>query len=432
MYIVRHAVIQSILVLMNRSKKGILFLALSFALALNHRSFAQDTLGSDELFSLARKEAFDNKNYPKAIELSKTALIKSPDYYDIRNFLGRVYTWSNKIDSARAEFKKVLAKDQTNEDALNGIFDLEYWNNNYSNALHYAEEGSKAYPNSEELLIKKVKALNSLGRSTEALNAISSFSKNNPNSTKALEQEASLKSLNARNKVGVGYTFIYNDRFKQNWNLANVSYGRAFKGVGTITFGANYANRFNSNGYEFEAETYPSIAKGLYAYLGGAVSEGGLFPNYRVGFSLYKSLPASFEVEAGMRHLQFSSSTTLYVLGVGRYFGNTFVGLRSFLTPSEGELSKSFNLSGKVFLSDDRNDFFNVTLGTGISPDDRTRRLTDNITQNLKSYKAAADYSKNLSKTFTLALGAGWFYEEYSADEDGNQYQINLGLQKRF
>src|SRR5579862_20755 len=90
----------------------LLLLIISFKAA-----FAQTEFSSDELFQQARKAAFDQKNYAKAISLSKQALVKSPDYSDIHVFLGRVYTWTDKLDSARAQFNLVLGKHPDNEDA---------------------------------------------------------------------------------------------------------------------------------------------------------------------------------------------------------------------------------------------------------------------------------------------------------------------------
>ena len=65
---------------------------------------AQENLSSDEMFVKARKLAFDDKNYPAAIALTKKALLKSPDYTDIEIFLGRLYTFTDKVDSARVVF----------------------------------------------------------------------------------------------------------------------------------------------------------------------------------------------------------------------------------------------------------------------------------------------------------------------------------------
>ncbi len=83
---------------------------------------AQD---SDELFQQARKAAFDNKDYPKAIKISKEALTQSPVYKDIRIFLGRLYSWSDKKDSARVEFETVLSQEAGHEDAILAYASLE-------------------------------------------------------------------------------------------------------------------------------------------------------------------------------------------------------------------------------------------------------------------------------------------------------------------
>ncbi|WP_423148187.1 YaiO family outer membrane beta-barrel protein [Rubrolithibacter danxiaensis] len=417
--------------MIRRTDKGaVISLFFLLFILFSLRGFAQD-LGTDELFQQARKEAFDNKDYTKAIKLSKQALDKSPDYTDIRIFLGRIYTWSDKVDSARTEFKKVLDKDPKQAEALSAIFDLEYWNKSFAKALEYAETGVRYHPESEELTIKKAKALNALGRPVEALKIVRSYKEDHPKSEAARELESAIKKANAQNKIGISYTYIdFDKRFDQPWQLANLSYGRSFKGIGMITVGANFARRFNTNGVEIEAESYPSISNGLYAYVGGAVSSSSIFPDYRFGFSLYKTLPGSFEIEGGLRYLNFGSSTTLFVAGVARYFGNTFVGVRSYLTPSDGKLSKSFNLSGKFFLTDDRNDYFNITLGTGISPDDRARR--QDITRSLKSFKVSSDYSRNIFKNTTVSIGASWVNEEYTTNEHWNQFYLNGGLQKRF
>src|SRR5690606_13598529 len=127
--------------------KKTIFVLLFLTLGIAAR--AQNDLSSDELYVLARKEAFDNSNYPKAVQLSRQALEASPDYHEIRTFLGRLYTWSDKIDSARSAFATVLAKEPSNEDALSASFDLEYWNENYNKALEIAERGLKSHPNSE-------------------------------------------------------------------------------------------------------------------------------------------------------------------------------------------------------------------------------------------------------------------------------------------
>jgi len=115
-------------------KKPTLFLFLLLA-GIANNLFAQTTVSADELFSMARTAAFDKKDYSRASQLSQKALEISPEYSDIRIFLGRVYTWTDKNDSARMSFEKVLNQNPENEDAASAFADLEYWSKKFSEAL---------------------------------------------------------------------------------------------------------------------------------------------------------------------------------------------------------------------------------------------------------------------------------------------------------
>src|ERR1700759_2442035 len=68
----------------------------------------QSNLSCDSLFHLARKSAFDRHDFAGARALSKEALQQCPDYADIGDFLGRLYTWDHFPDSARQILLVVL------------------------------------------------------------------------------------------------------------------------------------------------------------------------------------------------------------------------------------------------------------------------------------------------------------------------------------
>jgi tetratricopeptide (TPR) repeat protein len=123
-------------------------LVISFKMA----SAQIDTLSSDSLFNQARAAAFDQQNYPLAISISKRALAEAPDYTDVSIFLGRLYTWSNKTDSARRVFKKLLAQHPKEEDAYLAYGNLEYWNNNLPKALEVVNLGLRYHKQSKDLL----------------------------------------------------------------------------------------------------------------------------------------------------------------------------------------------------------------------------------------------------------------------------------------
>ena len=324
---------------------SLFFLIISFKVVS-----AQTGLSSDDLFIQARKAAFDQKNYPEAISLSKQALDKSPDYSEIRIFLGRLYTWSNKTDSARTEFNLVLSKHPDNEDASLAYGNLEYWNNNSVTALQYVDNGLKYHPQSKDLLLLRAKVLNDLRRYNEANITLNTLIKADPNNTGARALADRIKDNSSKNKIGISYDYIYFDKqFNDPWHLVEIDYTRQTS-FGSIIGTLNYANRFNSNGLQYEIDAYPHISKAFYAYVSGAYSGNvGVFPKYRSGFSLYANLPESFEGEAGFRYLYFSGPTWIYTASVGKYYKSFRFNLRTYLTPSNSSISQSYSFNTRYY-----------------------------------------------------------------------------------
>jgi tetratricopeptide (TPR) repeat protein len=239
---------------MNRQKNLFFSSLLIITLISSQCVFAQS---SDDLFKQARSAAFDKKDYTEATQLSKQALTISPDYSDIQIFLGRVYTWWGKTDSARNCFQKVLDHHPENEDACAAFTDLEYWNNNSLTALSVCEKGLAFHPESKTLLMKKAKCLIDLKRFEEASNVLSGLLKNDPKNTEARSALGNLKEQSSKNKIGFSYDFVtFDKQFDNPWHLVSVDYTRSTK-AGSITTRVNYANRFKTNGVQFETDAYP-------------------------------------------------------------------------------------------------------------------------------------------------------------------------------
>ncbi len=389
---------------------------------------AQD---SDQLFQLARKMAFDNKDYPRAIALSRQALTQSPNYSDVRVFLGRLYTWTAKLDSARLMFEMVLKVDKADEDAALAYASLEYWNDNSRRALSILNSGLEENATSEGLLLLKAKVLNNLREYKEANAAVSELIKNYPKNPEARIIASRIKDNSTLNKIGTSYDFIYFDRqFADPWHLASVAYSRQTK-IGSVSGGINYANRFNTGGFQFEVDAYPSLAKNFYAYVSaGTSAEDVVFPKYRAGFSLYASLPAAFEAEAGFRYLRFGSSTWIYTFSAGKYWKNYWFNLRAYLTPSTTSISQSYSLSVRYYFGG-ADDYMGFGAGTGISPDESSNVLL-NSSFKLKSNNLSLGY-RHAFKTFNvIAVSTSWVNTEFRHDVFGNQFNTGISYIRRF
>lgn len=412
--------------------KSKFYLLLFSGLLFSTFSQAQDG-SADELFTQARAAAFKSKDYTKAIALSKKALVKSPDYADIRIFLGRIYTWNKQPDSARQAFAMVLAKQPDNKDANLANATLEFWEDNNEKALLNVNKGLTFHPADDELLLLKAKILNSLKKWTEANATIEEVLKRSPNLTEARTLAVRVRENSSKNKIGLNYDFVYFDKqFDDPWHIVSIDYSRQTK-LGSVTGRVNYANRFNRNGLQFEVDAYPRISDTFQAYISGGYSNDvGVFPHYRAGFSLYANLPASFEAEAGFRYLTFGESTWSYTASVGKYYKNFWFNLRTFLTPSNDQVSQSFALTTRYYFGG-ADDYFSLRLGTGLSPDDpQNNVLIGNTAYKLRSNNITLGYRQAFKSLNIFIVNLGLENQEYRLNTKGNQLDLGIGYIRRF
>ncbi len=387
---------------------------------------------SDKLFQLARKAAFDKKNYSLAIELCKKALDKSPGYADIRIFLGRIYTWNDQLDSARQSFERVIEKDPGYADVYVAYADLEYWNDQPEKALQLTNKGLQLNPESTELLLRKAKILNNLKRPKEAIDVIEKLLKLDPKNTEGRLLASRLKDAVAKNKIGVGYDYTtFDKQFSDPWHIVSLDYTRQTK-IGSVGAHINYANRFKRSGVQYEMDAYPSLGKNFYGYIGAAYSSDvGIFPKYRGGFSIYASLPKSFEAEGGIRYLYFSDATLIYTASLSKYYKSWLFTARTYLTPGETKISQSYNATARYYFGG-ADDFIGLTLGTGISPDETPASILLNSNYKLITQKASLAYRHSFKKKHIVSLSAGWVKQEYLPKTRGTQLEAGLAYQIRF
>lgn len=407
-----------------------LFVLISFPI---DRTLAQETRTAEELFLNARNLAFEDKNYPAAIALTKQALFKSPEYADIQIFLGRLYSWTKEPDSARVIFMDLLKKDPGNEDASLAFGSLEYWAHNSEKALIVVSEGLQYHEKSEGLLLLKTKVLVELQRYKDANSTLSLLLNINPNHSEARALSGKIGDFSFNNKIGLSYDYVYFDKqFNDPWHLISIDYGRQM-GLGSVNARINFANRFAIRGTQFELDIYPRISKVLYAYMSAGYSKSSIFPEFRTGFSLYANLPSAFEIEAGFRMLKFNEPTWIYTASVGKYFKNYWFNLKTFLTPFNNSVSQSLSLSSRYYFGA-ADDYLSLTLGTGLSPDNQRNNILYNSTSSykLKSNNVSLGFHKSIKTSNVIFLNGSLENQEYLQNTRGNQYVISAGYMKRF
>ena len=390
---------------------------------------AQD---SDDLFQQARRAAFDQKDYPKAISLCKQALTQSPGYTDIQVFLGRLYFWSDKEDTARIILQRAVEQKPDHEDAAFAAASIAYFTNRYEESLRFCNRGLQYHPQSTDLLLQKAKTLTAMREYRQAVRITDSVLTLNPKNGDARSLANRIRDYSAANKIGVSYDYThFKKQFDDPWHFASIDYSRQTK-LGSIIGRVNYGNRFKESGVQFEVDAYPSIAKNFYAYVNvGYSPDMPIFSKWRGGFSLYANLPKGFEADAGFRYLNFDNDTWIYTGSIGKYYKSFWFNLRAYITPSNDRISHSYAFTTRYYLGG-ADDFAHITIGSGISPDDRAQSIQLNSNYKLKTHRISGGYRFTVDKLNVFLINAGYSNVEYLPKTKDDQITVGVGYQRRF
>ncbi len=397
-----------------------------------YRSIAQDTVTADGLYAAARDLAFKDKNYIEAIRLSKKALAINPAYTDIVVFTGRLYTWNKQPDSARAYFEKALLQNPSSADVYAAYADLEFWNDNREKALALIQQGLGNDPSAAELLLRKAKILNANRDYRSAILVADTILALDKNNTDARALASQIRDNVSKNRIGIKYDYVsFDKQFADPWHLASIDYTRQTK-AGPITARLNYANRFKQQGLQYELESYPRFSRTFYAYVNAAYSDkAGVFPKWKLGSSLYANLPNAFEAELGIRYLYFSTDAFIYTLYIGKYYKSFLFGARTYLTPSNENISQSYSLLARYYYGG-IDDYIGLLAGAGLSPDDRRVNIQLNSNYKLQTYMAELTLRHAVRKMNIITVNFSILNQEYLPGIKGNQLQAGIGYIRRF
>lgn len=398
-------------------------------LCVHQMMYAQDT---DSLFKAARELGFNGKR-AEARALCQKALVKSPDYNEIRVFIGRLYLWDDQYDSARYYFQETIRRDAKNIDAYSAWCDAELWSDNYSRALELSDQALQIDSNDVDIRLKKARALNNMLRYGEAFAEVNKVLKIDNKNSKAFELSEIIKRNLQKNRIALLYDHDQFNKLFDPWDALSLSYSRRTKTLGTVIARLNYANRFTTPGYQFELDAYPSIGEKMYMYLNAGYSQDAIFPEYKWGASLYRSLPKSFEIELGVRSLIFSTTTWVYTASIGKYLGSFWFNLRPNFIPGALGSSGSLNFTTRYYLSD-ANHYLTLIVGSGISADEVRIQRNDGTPNSalLMSNRVRLNYQQSIKGNYIFSIGAGLAEEETTFNGFRTNYNFNIGLEKSF
>ena len=399
---------------------------------MNEQVYAQQVDNVDEAFLEARELAFDGKR-AEARELAYAILEISPGYHDVRILIARTYSWDGLYQDARRELDFVLDHSPEYRDALMASMDNEVWAENYSVAIEVANRATRIYPTDLQILLKSASVQYNAGEERAALQILNRVDQLNPANRESAELRRRIKISSQNYTLSGSYTY---DWFSDIFDPSQKSYVQLSRGssIGSFIARLNYADRFNTTGIQPEIDYYPSIADGWYGYLNFGFADSFIFPRYRAGAELHKSLPKAFEVSLGFRYLKFQNSDVMIYTGtITKYRGNWLFTIRPYITPSNVGVSRSVNLRARRYFAGPDN-YITFRGGFGFSPEERRFQDVSGDLFFVQSQFLGIDLFKSLRYNLALFAGFDAARQEltFAPGEFIEIYTLSGGLQIRF
>ena len=395
-----------------------------------------DTTSLPSLLLKAKGYAYNNGR-AEARKICREILLRDNTYWDAAVLIGRTYIWDAKYDSARIVLNDVIRQRAGHYDAVDALIDNEVFSDNYKDAIHLADIGLAGHPDDENFLFKKAKALNYSGNSAMASDILNRILVKNPSNKDAAALLFSIRRDKMVNKLTLNYwVYAFND--VDPWSFGSAAIGRKTKTFGSVILRYNFARRFDNVGHQIEIDAYPAITKNIYTYFNAGISNRKNFPYSRLSIEPYLKLPASFEISLGFRYMNFddkkiaatdSNKVIIYTGTIGKYYGNYWFSVRTYLTPGKSDWSESLYFTGRRYLAD-ADSYLSLIIGTGFSPDEQ--QYAFNPGYHLKSSKIDLEYQQKIASRFFLNCGTGFAREEIRAGTTRNRYSFDIGFSYLF
>lgn len=385
------------------------------------------TAFADDDFERARELAFAGER-EQARTLLAEILAESPEHWDARILLGRVFAWDGRYEEAREQLLVVVRAKPGYADARVALTDVELWSDNPERALEVIEEGLRNEPTRQEFLLRKARAQDKLGELGGASVTLDRLLDINPSHTEAQRLFRRVRVNRATNEIGVSYGYTGVDDLDRPWHEASFWLGSR-TAIGSVIARVNFANRFDQSTAQYELDAYPRIVKGLYLYLNYGYSPYRLYPRHRYAAEAYVNVAGGLEFSAGFRRLEFENTdVTIYTGTIAKYQGSWWISFRPYITPKTEGTSRSYQATIRRYFGN-ADSWLGVVGGVGSSPGE----LVDSIDLTRRdSWKVGLRGQAPFGDLFLIKYAAGYDREELLSDRVRRSFSVGLGFERRF
>lgn len=410
------------------------FLLIIVVLLTSTLALAQTT--ADSLYVSAKTAAQSGK-YETAIEQLEQLLQLRPGDYDGSVLLARVRYWKGDYTAAinlvEPALKRVTSDTETQLLYLNILLAM----NEPERMLEVLGKLTVAMQQMSDFEFCRIRALQLAGKNEAALLALNSFLVKNPENQQARQLEPVLNRLVANQAILIDAEMSRFNVPLDNWYSIALGYENRLK-PGPLQMRVHMANRFQLTAVQFETDFYPRLNEKTTAYFGFGFSNNTLFPGFRLGAEVYRTLPKAWEISAGLRYLSFKNNPlTTYTLAVTKYVGSYYFSLRPFIIPFQTSVYLTSSFSARRYFSDSRH-YIGLSTAIGNSPDMDFRLNDPNLealNPNLYLLDAIAfrlDYQRPINNKLLLKPFFEFRNEEFRPDTYRSRTSFGISLIRNF
>ncbi|MPL92724.1 hypothetical protein SDC9_38837 [bioreactor metagenome] len=394
--------------------------------------FVMAQVNTDSVFNEAILDSRSGR-YDAAIEKAETVLKIHPDRYDVMVFEANLYAWKGNYENALSFVDKAYSINPGYEELYDSWLNILLWSKDYSRLLEVSEIAKRNnYSNRYNLVLKQSQAFKFLGEYDAGIELIES-NENYLDSAAVKQLYNEMQMLSRANTLSLFYSIdLFDNNNPGPFHLSYVDY--AFK-VKKTTFipRVNFANRFNTNDVQVEADLYHTFSNGHYLYLNyGAGIYNKLFPQHRAGLEYFMPAFNTMEFSVGARFLNSGNYNVAIATGhIGKYYRNWWFSLRPYyvIQKSKNALTTVFNTR---YYGENPINFWGLELLYGNSPDDRYSLSNPAENLLLTNYRIKLEKNIALFRYNELRLSAAYAYEEYTAGSFRNRYTLEILFKHKF
>ncbi len=216
-----------------------------------------------------------------ALTIVEQRLAEAPDDLEAHGWRGRLLAWKGRWPEGEAEYRFVLRSVPNDVDILTCLSDVLLWQQKWQDSLQVLDQARKISSSDPEILVRRARVLNLLGRIPEARSEYKEALKFDP------ENHAAKTAI-----ADLGQNTVHELRFGDDVDFFNYTGTAQTQGITlssrwnqqwSTVFGTNIYQRFGENAGKFLASTALHFTRNDWLNVGGAIAnEQQVVPTHEV------------------------------------------------------------------------------------------------------------------------------------------------------